>query len=81
MTKLFKSTILCFVLSLLALTALAQAPVPVNEKTPLDKYVEAPDPTYKYELVNKVTIVIAPNNEEAHLSPPPFRDLAIATWR
>ena len=40
---------------LLTISALAQAPAPANGKTALDRYVETPDPAYKYELVNKVT--------------------------
>jgi PhoPQ-activated pathogenicity-related protein len=39
---------------MLTLTAIAQAPAPASEKTALDRYVEAPDPSYKYELVSKV---------------------------
>ncbi|MGE0132733.1 MAG: PhoPQ-activated pathogenicity-related family protein [Blastocatellales bacterium] len=50
--ELFNTTLL--LLSLTAFTALAQAPAPASNKTALDKYVEAPDPSYKYELVNKV---------------------------
>lgn len=55
MTKLLKTSFLLLAFTLLTVTALAQAPMPANEKTALDKYVEAPDPSYKYELVNKVT--------------------------
>lgn len=55
MTKLLKTSFLLFAITLLTITALAQAPMPASEKTALDKYVEAPDPSYKYELVNKVT--------------------------
>ncbi len=51
-TKLFNAAFL--LLALFTFTALAQAPAPANDRTALDKYVEAPDPTYKYELVNKV---------------------------
>src|SRR6266540_52434 len=40
-------------LVLLTCAALAQAPAPAGVKTALDKYVEAPDPSYKYELVGK----------------------------
>lgn len=54
MNRLFRSSFLLLVFSLMALAALAQAPMPAEAKTALDKYVEAPDPTYKYELVNKV---------------------------
>jgi PhoPQ-activated pathogenicity-related protein len=50
MTKLFNVIILLLTLNMLSFTALAQAPA----KTPLDKYIEAPDPSYKYELVSKV---------------------------
>jgi PhoPQ-activated pathogenicity-related protein len=50
--KLFNTTLLLLALS--AFTALAQAPTPANDRTALDKYVEAPDPTYKYELAGKV---------------------------
>ncbi|MDX2030455.1 MAG: PhoPQ-activated protein PqaA family protein, partial [Blastocatellia bacterium] len=38
----------------LPIIAFGQAPAPANDRTALDKYVEAPDPSYKYELVNKV---------------------------
>jgi hypothetical protein len=51
MTRLFNATIL--ILTLLTFAALAQAPAPASVKTALDKYVEAPDPSYKYELVGK----------------------------
>src|SRR5215468_2019486 len=54
MTKLFNSIILLLTLNLLTFTAFAQAPTPAGAKTALDKYVEAPDPSYKYELVSKV---------------------------
>ncbi|HEY8462286.1 MAG TPA: PhoPQ-activated pathogenicity-related family protein [Blastocatellia bacterium] len=50
MTKPFNATILLLTLNMLTFTAFAQAPA----KTALDKYVEAPDPSYKYELVSKV---------------------------
>src|SRR5262245_16193436 len=50
-TRLFNATILLLILSTFA--ALAQAPAPASVKTALDKYVEAPDPSYKYELVGK----------------------------
>jgi PhoPQ-activated pathogenicity-related protein len=49
--KLFNLTLL--LITFTAFTALAQAPAPSNDRTALDKYVEAPDPTYKYELVSK----------------------------
>src|SRR4030095_16315998 len=51
MTRLFNATILA--LTLFTFAAFAQAPAPANSKTALDKYVEAPDPSYKYELVSK----------------------------
>src|SRR5262249_40937636 len=54
MNKLFNATILLLTLNLLTFTALAQAPATADAKTALDKYVEAPDPSYKYELVSKV---------------------------
>src|SRR5262245_48820668 len=54
MTKLFNATILLLTINLLTSGALAQAPAPASAKTALDKYVEAPDPAYKYELVSKV---------------------------
>lgn len=42
-------------LALLASASIfAQAPAPANGKTALDRYIETPDPSYKYELVNKV---------------------------
>ncbi len=53
MTKLFNATILLLTFNLLTFAALAQAPAPASAKTALDKYVEAPDPSYKYELVDK----------------------------
>lgn len=49
--RLFNITFL--LLALAACAALAQAPAPANDQTALDKYVAAPDPTYKYELVGK----------------------------
>ncbi|MCG3160006.1 MAG: hypothetical protein JMDDDDMK_01038 [Acidobacteria bacterium] len=49
--RLFNTTLL--LITLTAFTALAQAPAPANGQTALDKYVAAPDPTYKYELVSK----------------------------
>ena len=54
MTELFNAIILLLTLSMLTFTALAQSPAPASAKTALDKYVEAPDPSYKYELVGKV---------------------------
>lgn len=42
------------VLLLLSFASFAQAPKPDSAKTPLDKYIEAPDPAYKYELVNTI---------------------------
>src|SRR5215470_10918965 len=53
MTKLFATSLFLIVFHLLSFTALAQAPAPADVKTALDKYVEAPDPSYKYELVSK----------------------------
>src|SRR5262245_36926579 len=50
-TRLSNVTIL--LLTLFPFAAFAQAPAPASVKTALDKYVEAPDPTYKYELVSK----------------------------
>ena len=32
----------------------AQAPAPANTQTALDRYIAAPDPSYKYEVVGKV---------------------------
>jgi PhoPQ-activated pathogenicity-related protein len=49
--KLFVTPLL--LLALAALTAPAQSPAPANDLTALDRYVAAPDPSYKYELVNK----------------------------
>ena len=51
MTRLFNAAIL--LLTLFPFAALAQAPAPGSVKTAFDKYVEAPDPSYKYELVGK----------------------------
>jgi PhoPQ-activated pathogenicity-related protein len=48
---LYKTSLLLLIFNLLALVAFAQTPASV--KTALDKYVEAPDPSYKYELVSK----------------------------
>jgi PhoPQ-activated pathogenicity-related protein len=53
MSGLFKATILILSFYLLNFISLAQAPAPTGNKTALDKYVEAPDPSYKYELVSK----------------------------
>jgi PhoPQ-activated pathogenicity-related protein len=50
-TRLFNATILP--LTLFTFATFAQAPAPASVKTALDKYVEAPDPSYKYELVSK----------------------------
>src|SRR5262245_2345755 len=52
MTRLFNATVLLLILFPFA-AALAQAPAPASAKTALDKYVEAPDPSYKYELAGK----------------------------
>lgn len=55
---------LCLILlaaQLLVSSAFAQAPRPAaasgpgSERTALDNYIAAPDPSYKYEVVNKVT--------------------------
>src|SRR5215470_14177990 len=54
MTELFNAAILLLTLNMLAFTALAQAPATADARTALDKYVAAPDPSYKYELVSKV---------------------------
>src|SRR5262245_62748568 len=54
MTRLFNTSILLLAFNLLTSGALAQSPPPASAKTALDKYVEAPDPAYKYELVSKV---------------------------
>src|SRR5262245_65484664 len=54
MTRLFNTSILLLAFNLLTFGALAQAPAPANATTAVDKYVEAPDPAYKYELVSKV---------------------------
>src|SRR5262245_49064834 len=54
MTRLFNAPILLLAFNLLTFGALAQAPAPASARTALDKYVEAPDPAYKYELVSKV---------------------------
>jgi PhoPQ-activated pathogenicity-related protein len=54
MARLFKATILPLTLTMMTFTAIAQSPAPASQKTALDKYVEAPDPSYKYELVSKV---------------------------
>ena len=51
MTKLFNAAFL--LLALFTFTVLAQAPAPANDQTALDKYVAAPDPSYKYELAGK----------------------------
>lgn len=40
-------------LTVFAINCFGQSPVKVSEQTALDKYVAAPDPTYKYELVSK----------------------------
>ncbi|HKQ91557.1 MAG TPA: PhoPQ-activated pathogenicity-related family protein [Blastocatellia bacterium] len=50
-TRVFNATILLLILFTFA--TFAQAPAPASVKTALDKYVEAPDPSYKYELVSK----------------------------
>lgn len=45
---------LAFVLTLFVASGLAQMPKPAEPKTALDKYIETPDSTYKYELVNTI---------------------------
>jgi PhoPQ-activated pathogenicity-related protein len=42
------------VLVSLAANCFAQATAPAGEQTALDKYIAAPDPSYKYELVSKI---------------------------
>src|SRR5678815_418155 len=51
-----KSTLLLLALYLAVVSAFAQAqaPAPASDITALDKYIAAPDASYKYELVNKV---------------------------
>ncbi|MFN0087902.1 MAG: PhoPQ-activated protein PqaA family protein, partial [Blastocatellia bacterium] len=44
---------LLILLPVIAAVPFAQAPAPANDRTALDKYVETPDPSYKYELVSK----------------------------
>ena len=51
LTSLFNVALLFLAFQSLSFTALAQSQA--NAKTPLDKYIEAPDPSYKYELVSK----------------------------
>ena len=51
MKKLLYSFILALALQSLAF---AQASAPATELTALDKYVAAPDPSYKYEVINKI---------------------------
>jgi PhoPQ-activated pathogenicity-related protein len=53
-TKLHYGFFLLIAFQLLTVAVLAQSPEPMNGRTALDRYVEAPDPSYKYELVNKV---------------------------
>ncbi len=53
-TKLPNIIFLLIALHLAAAAIFAQAPEPANGKTALDRYVESPDLSYKYELVNKV---------------------------
>jgi len=52
-----KSTLLLLALYLVVVPAFvqAQAPAPASDTTALDRYVATPDPSYKYELVNKVS--------------------------
>jgi PhoPQ-activated pathogenicity-related protein len=50
-----KTTQSILALALLASASVfAQAPAPAGAKTALDRYIETPDASYKYELVNKV---------------------------
>jgi PhoPQ-activated pathogenicity-related protein len=51
MKKILYSVILVLALQSLAF---AQALAPATELTALDKYVAAPDPSYKYEVINKI---------------------------
>ncbi|HZS05083.1 MAG TPA: PhoPQ-activated pathogenicity-related family protein [Blastocatellia bacterium] len=51
--RLFDVTFLLLALYLLVATAFAQSPASASAKTALDKYIEAPDPSYKYELIGK----------------------------
>jgi PhoPQ-activated pathogenicity-related protein len=45
---------LLITLQLLAIGALAQSAAPKSDQTALDRYVSAPDPSYKYELVKTI---------------------------
>ena len=59
MKSITSTLALSLLLTCLTLNTLAQAPAAAltngsNGKTALDRYVEAPDPSYKYELVGKV---------------------------
>jgi PhoPQ-activated pathogenicity-related protein len=54
MIKLLHRISILIVIQLLAGFVFSQSPEPANGRTALDGYVEAPDPSYKYELVNKV---------------------------
>ncbi|MFN7928158.1 MAG: PhoPQ-activated pathogenicity-related family protein [Blastocatellia bacterium] len=47
---IFRLALLC----LFSLPSFAQATAPSSAKTPLDKYIEAPDPSYKYQLVSTI---------------------------
>ncbi|MGH9840519.1 MAG: PhoPQ-activated protein PqaA family protein, partial [Blastocatellia bacterium] len=67
--KLFASL---FLLVSLQAFAYSQAPAPAAGKTALDRYIEAPDPAYKYELVNKIT----GNGYTAYVL-----DMTSQTWR
>ncbi len=49
-----KSSLAALWLCLSITLSVAQAPKPTEVKTALDKYVEAPDPSYKYELVSTI---------------------------
>src|SRR5215813_13084152 len=57
---------------LLTISGFAQASAPASGKTALDRYIEAPDPSYKYELVNKVV----GNGYTAYIL-----DMTSQTWR
>ncbi len=53
MPGLFMTTLLLLAFTLLTSAAFAQSSAPADARTALDKYVEAPDPSYKYELIGK----------------------------
>jgi PhoPQ-activated pathogenicity-related protein len=55
MSRIFLQLILALSLCAGAATALAQGPATAkSELTALDRYVAAPDPSYKYELVSSI---------------------------